>query len=345
MTRQRYFFAAALLLALASGPRADETATAPEEPKPIFTRQGRFSIPFRVDAPADVAPPAKVRLFVSEDGGTRWHLDAEVLPSQQRFDFRSLHDGEYWFTIRSIDGQGRSYPDGAYEPQLRVVVDTLAPRLDLSATRGAGSEVTAHWDVVDTAVDPATFKLEYQIAGGAWQTLALAPDAQHVAKMTLVGETAWWPAAGGGRSCCGRRSPIGPAIRPSANSSSKPMPPPPPDSERPRDRRPAAGRSANRRCRGAEVGPVAGRDHRQYARRQPPRRHLDRRPPRHERFHLARGPARFPPRFGRAGGPRRDDANRRPANPPCRQSGRAVQLLARRRAAANGQSPLLRAGL
>ena len=103
---------------------------APEEPKPIFARQGRFSIPFRVDAPAEVAPPAKVRLFVSEDGGTRWHLDAEVPPSQQRFDFRSLHDGEYWFTIRSIDAQGRSYPDGAYEPQLRVIVDTLAPRLE-----------------------------------------------------------------------------------------------------------------------------------------------------------------------------------------------------------------------
>ena len=143
MTHQRFLFAAALLLALASGPRADETATAPEEPKPIFTRQGRFSIPFRVDAPAEVAPPAKVRLFVSEDGGTRWHLDAEVPPSQQRFDFRSLHDGEYWFTIRSIDAQGRSYPDGAYEPQLRVIVDTLAPRLDLlgharSRQRGDG---------------------------------------------------------------------------------------------------------------------------------------------------------------------------------------------------------------
>ena len=42
--------------------------------------------------------------------------------------------------------------------------------------RGAGSEVTAHWDVVDTAVDPTTFKLEYQIAGGAgrrWPSLPM----------------------------------------------------------------------------------------------------------------------------------------------------------------------------
>jgi hypothetical protein len=80
---------------------------------------------------------------------------------------------------------------------LRVIVDTLAPRLDLKAERGANGEVTAHWDVVDTALDPASFKLEYQVGGGVWQSLAIDPDAQHVAKLTLVGETLLWPSGSG----------------------------------------------------------------------------------------------------------------------------------------------------
>ncbi len=80
---------------------------------------------------------------------------------------------------------------------MRVIVDTLAPRLDLKAERGASGEVTAHWDVVDAALDPASFKLEYQFGGGVWQSVAIDPDAQHVAKLTLVGETLLWPAGSG----------------------------------------------------------------------------------------------------------------------------------------------------
>jgi hypothetical protein len=200
MVSKRFFFAAALLLALAGTARPEEAPESETVPKPIFTRQGRFAIPFRVEIPAaNVSPPTKIRLFVSENEGRNWHIDGEVLPTEKGFDFRSAHDGEYWFTIRSVDAQGHSYPDGAYDPQLRVIVDTLAPRLDLRAERGTDGEITVHWDVVDTAIDPATFKLEYQFAGGAWQTLAIEPESQHLAKLTFVGETLWWPPAGSGK--------------------------------------------------------------------------------------------------------------------------------------------------
>ncbi len=196
----RFCIAAALLLALAGTVRPEESPESETLPKAIYTRQGKFAIPFRIETPAaDVLPPVKVRLFVSENEGRNWHLEGEVKPNEQRFDFPSAHDGEYWFTIRSIDAQNRSYPDGAYDPQLRVIVDTLAPRLDLRAARGANGEITAHWDVVDTAIDPATFKLEYQSADGTWQTLAVEPESQHLARLTLVGETLWWPPAGSGK--------------------------------------------------------------------------------------------------------------------------------------------------
>ncbi|HTU27666.1 MAG TPA: hypothetical protein VMF30_19805, partial [Pirellulales bacterium] len=200
MVLQRFCVAAALLLALAGGVRSEEPTEHESLPQAIYTRQGRFAIPFRVETPAaNVPAPAKIRLFVSENGGRNWHLDAEVSPTEKNFDFRTAHDGEYWFTIRSVDAQGRSYPDGAYDPQLRVIVDTLAPRLDLRAERGPNGEVIAHWDALDAAIDPGKFQLEYQFAGGPWQAVAVDPESQHVARMTLVGETQWWPPAGSGK--------------------------------------------------------------------------------------------------------------------------------------------------
>jgi len=200
MVSKRFCFAAALLFALAGTARPEEASESETAPKPIFTRQGRFAIPFRVENPApNVSPPTKIRLFVSENEGHNWHLDGEVAPTEKGFDFRTSHDGEYWFTIRSVDAQGHSYPDGAYDPQLRVIVDTLAPRLELRAERGTDHEITIRWDVVDTAIDTATFKLEYQFGGGAWQTLAVEPESQHLARLTLVGETLWWPPAGSGK--------------------------------------------------------------------------------------------------------------------------------------------------
>ena len=288
-----------------------------------------------------VAPPAKVRLFVSEDGGTRWHLDAEVPPSQQRFDFRSLHDGEYWFTIRSIDAQGRSYPDGAYEPQLRVIVDTLAPRLDLSATRGAGSEVTAHWDVVDTAVDPTTFKLEYQITGGAWQTLAIAPsaarrqdDACRRNGLVAAGGERKDRAAGVGRRS-GRQSgrqpiPARSRCRTTARAPSGPATAAP--------RRRSARQLA---VRGAEVGPVAGRDDGRHARPRLPgdASTAGRRGSGDSTWRTARsGPPRDSAAPGGRGVTTQTVGRQTPlSDNPAGQFG----LLARRRTAANGQSPLL----
>ena len=44
----------------------------------------------------------------------------------------AAHDGEYWFAIRTLE-RNQPQPEGPFEPQLRVIVDTLTPRLDLSA--------------------------------------------------------------------------------------------------------------------------------------------------------------------------------------------------------------------
>ncbi len=193
--------AVALFLALLGVARAAEPAAGvPAQIQPVHTRQGVFSIPFRIDGAGSGGPqPAEVRLFVSEDQGMKWRAEARVKPDQQSFGFRAPHDGEYWFSIRTIDREGHSHPEGPYESQLLVIVDTITPRLDLSADRGENGEIAAHWHVLDTGLKADSFKLEYQSApADGWLPLAIDAQLQRSAKYTLVGEGAWWPPNGSG---------------------------------------------------------------------------------------------------------------------------------------------------
>ncbi|HEY1785057.1 MAG TPA: hypothetical protein VGG30_05880, partial [Pirellulales bacterium] len=179
---------------------ADPPVSAPAAPQPVYTRQGVFSIPFRIDGMQSDGPqPAEVRLFVSEDLGLKWRGEGQVKPDQKSFGFRAPHDGEYWFSIRTIDRQGHSHPEGPYEAQLQVIVDTITPRLDLSAVRGENGEIVARWHVLDTGLKADSFKLEYQTTPAeGWLPLAIDAQLQRSAKYTLIGEATWWPPAGSG---------------------------------------------------------------------------------------------------------------------------------------------------
>ena len=147
-----------------------------------------------------VEQPVEVQLFVSEDHGKKWRLEAKVEPPKKEFSFDTGgRDGEYWFSIRTVDRQGRSHPDGGHQPQLRVVVDTMAPRLELNATRGEGGEVNVRWKVLDTGgLKSDSFKIEYQASGESWQPMAIDAQNQRSLKYTLVGDGTWWPAAANG---------------------------------------------------------------------------------------------------------------------------------------------------
>src|SRR5262249_38151044 len=69
----------------------------------IATRQNLFSIPYRIDR-ANIAAeqPVEVELHVSADLGVSWQLSGKAKPEQGSFVFRAPHDGEYWFSLRTI---------------------------------------------------------------------------------------------------------------------------------------------------------------------------------------------------------------------------------------------------
>src|SRR5690606_11066803 len=101
-----------------------------------------FSIPFKVEnTGAAMRVPLEVQLHVSEDRGASWRLHSKVTPDRERFAFRAPRDGEYWFMVRTRDGQGRLRPEGPARAELRVVVDTSQPVIDLTTGRGKAGEI------------------------------------------------------------------------------------------------------------------------------------------------------------------------------------------------------------
>lgn len=197
-----------LLLSLAAAALVLVTSTpiahaAPDEPSAgesppggaivAATRQNAFTIPFRIEAAQDPAQqPVEVQLHVSTNEGRSWEPAGRVKPEKNSFVFRAPHDGEYWYSIRTLDKQGVARPEGPLSPQLKVSVDTVAPRLDLTAFRGEGGEIVAHWQAVDPHLKPDSFKLDYQAtSSGPWEPVAVdaAPQAM---RHTLSGEATWW---------------------------------------------------------------------------------------------------------------------------------------------------------
>ena len=148
--------------------------------KPVHTNKSRFRIPYNFD-PAEMRRLAakEIRLYMSTDRGGRWELIQSVPPETGRFNFQAVRDGEYWFSVRTLDGQGRLHPsDEAVEPGLQVIVDTAKPRLSLILRETTPGRVQLAWSAVDEALDVAKLRLEFIQPGSTnWQTMGVVPKA------------------------------------------------------------------------------------------------------------------------------------------------------------------------
>jgi hypothetical protein len=173
-------------LALAFGPIAP-AAQQPGTPRtPIVTSKQRiFRIPFIIN-PTDRPRYKQVQLWVSSDGGDRWDkVDTKTVdattPERPAFNFRAPRDGEFWFAVRTVDTKGRLFPadEVDVEPNMKVLVDTVAPQVNLEGLPRRGSIASVRWEVIEDRLDLGSFLLEYQAVGASeWASVPIRKPAR-----------------------------------------------------------------------------------------------------------------------------------------------------------------------
>jgi hypothetical protein len=155
----------------------------------IFSRYRQFRIPFNAGNNNRLK---QLQLFVSIDQGRSWQPSATAPPEQGHFRFTAERDGFFWFTVQTLDIDGKLYPlalDGA-QPSLKVVIDTQPPMITMQALAPRDGEVGVSWDIRDDNLDlaaPDAARLEYRAGGGAWTSVNFPAGAN---------QTYWRPSAG-----------------------------------------------------------------------------------------------------------------------------------------------------
>lgn len=155
----------------------------------VYLKQPIFKIPIEV-APDNLSKIKELRLYVSTDTGQTWSLVKTADPSQKMFLFRAQADGEYWFKLGYVNQAGDFEPRDLRRepPDVRVVLDTKLPYIELKAQPREPNKIGVVWKARDEKLDLSSFKLEMKSErDSTWQEVP--------ASKMREGETSW-PAAG-----------------------------------------------------------------------------------------------------------------------------------------------------
>ena len=142
----------------------------------IHFQHRAFKVPFRVSGTDSDA--TLLHLYVSKDKGANWKVTASAAPEDKEFRVFTEKDGRYWFAVQALDKQGKANPTKAEQlvADLKLVVDTLAPKVELRPLAPRQGEIGVAWKVSDDNLDLTSFRLEYKRADEmTWLKLAMHP--------------------------------------------------------------------------------------------------------------------------------------------------------------------------
>ena len=153
--------------------------SAPSESAPVqrnYLNKNNIRLPIQISE-GTRASLKEVQLYIKENAGSPWVLRDKVAPTQQSFAVHLPHDGEYAFTILTVDKQGnRSPADLRNEPAgLIVVIDTQAPQIELTNLGHVPEGQLIQFEVRDANLDGARVRFAFQ--GGDRVFRALEPVA------------------------------------------------------------------------------------------------------------------------------------------------------------------------
>jgi hypothetical protein len=120
----------------------------------------------------------QVLLFVAHNGENIWYQEASVTSDRDEFLYTAKEDGIYWFTMVVEDLQGRRDPFDIIRmpPDLKVIVDTVPPRVRFTAVQHRGENVVVMWLVDDKYPDENKTRVHFHATGSAdsiWQEVSL----------------------------------------------------------------------------------------------------------------------------------------------------------------------------
>lgn len=170
----------AIVALVVGGVLQTPAANAAALPKPTYTNKSRFRIPFRFDTNALQRMNAReIQLHVSQDHGATWDMSQTLTVDGGKFDYQSPGEGEFWFSVKTLDGRNQLHPPkGSYETGLIVVVDSTAPSLDISAKQAAPGQIQLNWKATDPNLDLTSLRFEYQAQNSTdWELLSVIPKA------------------------------------------------------------------------------------------------------------------------------------------------------------------------
>jgi hypothetical protein len=136
-----------------------------------------FHFPVQLD---DQALPnlKELQLYVKDGPNGQWVLKAKAAPWEKGFNCHLDQDGEYWFSVVTIDQNDRAIPaDWIKEPPGYIVVlDTVGPRVDLKMLAPTADGLCVVCDVHDANPNIFLTHFEYQTADMNWHTLEAMPN-------------------------------------------------------------------------------------------------------------------------------------------------------------------------
>jgi hypothetical protein len=157
---------------------------------PVFTKNHKFRIPFQFDqAEMKRIGAAQIELHVSADQGRTWTRSSVASPQDGRFTYDADANGEFWFSVRTIDQQGKAHPDGRHTPGLKVIVDDTPPLFELRLREVSTGRVELSWQVDDDNIDLNALVLESREPGSAeWHPVQIRAAARGQTSWTIGGE-------------------------------------------------------------------------------------------------------------------------------------------------------------
>ncbi len=174
----------------------------PSKDAPLFpTRNNLFTIPFEIKVDDSSDLPAEVELTYSTDHGMNWYPYGRVQPDKKQFLFKSPADGEYWFIFKTYGQDGLVKETRRRGPMLRVLVDTIPPKLSLSAEQKSTGEIAIQWSVEDANLNRKSPQLQisYTVPDqkstylSNWKPVAIDPSKTQSEGNTHQGELIIWP--------------------------------------------------------------------------------------------------------------------------------------------------------